>query len=247
MKKKFLHIILGMTTVLISSSLYAAETNSVTISYNTKAYVSPEAEAEVSLNVFEGETFNLIEESDHFYGIEVDDELVYIYKDDAMVEEEEEVVEEIVEEVKEEAKEEVTPVQEKEEVKQAPVVQKVDKGQQVVDYAKQFIGTPYVSGGNSLKSGVDCSGFTQQVYLNFGVKLQRSSRSQYASNGYSVKKSELQPGDLVFYGYSNVSHVAIYVGNNKVIHSPVPGKSVCIAPLWQRGDANIIGCKRIFN
>ena len=246
MKKKFLHIILGMTTVLISSSLYAAETNSVTISYNTKAYVSPEAEAEVSLNVFEGETFNLIEENDQYYGIEVDDELVYIYKEDATVEKEEEVAEDTVEEI-EEVKEEVVPEQKKEEVKKAPVVQKVDKGQQVVDYAKQFIGTPYVSGGNSLKSGVDCSGFTQQVYLNFGVKLQRSSRSQYASNGYSVKKSELQPGDLVFYGYSNVSHVAIYVGNDKVIHAPVPGKSVCIAPLWQRGDANIIGCKRIFN
>ena len=120
-------------------------------------------------------------------------------------------------------------------------------GKKVVDYAKQFIGTPYVSGGNNLYTGVDCSGFTKQVYKNFGVNLERSSRSQYASNGYEVSREQLKEGDLVFYGYSNVCHVAIYVGNDQVIHAPVPGKSVCIVPVWQRGDAPIVGYKRIFN
>ena len=107
-------------------------------------------------------------------------------------------------------------------------------------------GTPYRSGGTSLTKGVDCSGFTQQVFLNFGVKLQRSSRDQYASNGKKVAKAELQAGDLVFYGYNGrVNHVAIYIGNSQIIHSPVPGKTVSIAPLWQRGDAPIIGYKRV--
>ena len=124
---------------------------------------------------------------------------------------------------------------------------KVSRGEKVAEYAKQFIGTPYVSGGNDLNRGVDCSGFTQQVYKNFGVNLERRSSSQYASNGYAVSKSELKPGDLVFYGYSSVCHVAIYVGDNQIIHAPVPGQSVCIAPLWQNGDAPLIGYKRIFN
>lgn len=126
------------------------------------------------------------------------------------------------------------------------VVEKVDKGQQVVDFALKYIGTPYVSGGNSLKSGVDCSGFVQQVYKEFDVNLERSSRSQYTSNGTSVKKADLKPGDLVFYGYSSVNHVGIYIGDGKIVHAPVPGKTVCVAPLWQRGDADIIGYKRIF-
>lgn len=78
------------------------------------------------------------------------------------------------------------------------------------------------------------------------MKLQRSSRSQYASNGKKVTKDQLQPGDLVFYGYNgSVNHVAIYIGNGQIIHAPVPGKSVCIEPLWQRGCAPIIGYKRV--
>ncbi|MBE6024751.1 MAG: NlpC/P60 family protein [Cellulosilyticum sp.] len=136
-------------------------------------------------------------------------------------------------------------------VEEIPIIEpeevKVSTGESVVDYAKQFIGTPYVSGGNDLNSGVDCSGFTQQVYKHFDIQLERRSSSQYANNGYAVSKSELKPGDLVFYGYGSVCHVAIYIGDNEVIHAPVPGKSVCIVPLWQNGDAPLIGYKRIFN
>lgn len=121
----------------------------------------------------------------------------------------------------------------------------LDQGKQVAEYAKKYVGTPYVSGGNSLTKGVDCSGFVQQVYKHFNINLERCSRHQYASNGTSVTKSELQPGDLVFYGYGSVNHVAIYIGNSQIIHAPTPGKRVCIAPLWQRGDARIIGYKRI--
>lgn len=132
-------------------------------------------------------------------------------------------------------------------VQEESVEPTVSTGEKVVEYAKQFIGTPYVSGGNDLNSGVDCSGFTQQVYKNFGVTLQRRSGDQYDCNGYAVSKEDLKAGDLVFYGYSSVCHVAIYIGDDQVIHAPVPGKSVCIVPLWQRGDAPIIGYKRIFN
>lgn len=92
-------------------------------------------------------------------------------------------------------------------------------GTAVVDYAKKYLGLRYVSGGNSLTTGTDCSGFTKLIYKEFGVSLSRTVKTQ-VKNGSYVKKSDLQKGDLVFYGYGNgvVRHVAIYMGNGKVIH-----------------------------
>lgn len=102
------------------------------------------------------------------------------------------------------------------------------KGQAVVDYAKQFLGTPYVYGGSS-PSGFDCSGFTSYVYRQFGVTLNRVTTGQM-QNGIWVAKNELQPGDIVgFYsqpGGSYVGHVGIYVGNGMMIHSPHSGDVV---------------------
>ncbi|MCD8011359.1 MAG: NlpC/P60 family protein [Lachnospiraceae bacterium] len=86
---------------------------------------------------------------------------------------------------------------------------------QIVDYALSFVGNlRYVYGGNSLSSGVDCSGFVQQIYKHFGYSLPRTSDSQ-GSSGKSVSSSEMQPGDLVYYG----GHIAIYIGNGQVVHA----------------------------
>ena len=89
----------------------------------------------------------------------------------------------------------------------------------IVNYALQFVGNRYVWGGTSLTKGVDCSGFTMQIYKKFGVKLPHYSGSQ-PSYGKKIKKSQLQPGDLIFYGENGkINHVAMYIGNGQVVHA----------------------------
>lgn len=117
-------------------------------------------------------------------------------------------------------------------------------GDEVVNYAKQFLGNPYVYGGTSLTRGTDCSGFTQQIYKHFGITIERTSRSQYAANGYAVKKADLLPGDLVFYGHNGyIDHVAIYAGNGQIIHANSPRTGICMGRL-EYGKP-IIGIKRV--
>lgn len=89
--------------------------------------------------------------------------------------------------------------------------------QQIVNYAMRFKGNPYVWGGTSLTRGADCSGFTQSVLKNFGISIPRTSRAQ-ANGGRRVSISNMQPGDLIFYRKNGVvNHVAMYIGNGKVI------------------------------
>lgn len=92
-------------------------------------------------------------------------------------------------------------------------------GSAIVSYAKKYLGLRYVSGGYSLETGTDCSGFTKLIYKEFGINLSRAVKSQVNYGSY-IKKSDLQKGDLVFYGYGDgkVRHVAIYIGNGQVIH-----------------------------
>ena len=89
---------------------------------------------------------------------------------------------------------------------------------EICEFARQFVGNPYRWGGTSLTNGADCSGFTLSVYANYGVSLPHSSKAQ-ANCGTRIDLSELQPGDLVFYGGSNIHHVAMYIGNGQVVHA----------------------------
>ena len=99
------------------------------------------------------------------------------------------------------------------------------RGNEVVELAEEFLGTPYRSGGTST-NGVDCSGLTYAVYKEVGVKLPRSSDDQ-ARVGEPVSRDELAPGDLVFFGSGrNVSHVGIYAGDGEFIHASTSAHSV---------------------
>lgn len=90
--------------------------------------------------------------------------------------------------------------------------------QAVVDFALQFEGNPYVYGGTSLTNGADCSGFVMSVFANFGYSLPRVAAAQCDA---STKKdiSQIEPGDLVFYGNGYVDHVALYIGDGKIVHA----------------------------
>lgn len=98
----------------------------------------------------------------------------------------------------------------------------------LIEYAKQFLGNPYVYGGTSLTNGTDCSGFTMRIYEHFGYSLSRTSREQ-AYNGTRVSISEIQPGDLLFYSHGGtIGHVAIYIGNGQIIHASTERTGIII-------------------
>ncbi len=91
--------------------------------------------------------------------------------------------------------------------------------QEIASYALQFVGNPYVWGGESLTNGCDCSGFVMKIYEKYGVKLPHFAASQ-ANYGRKVSLDALEPGDLVFYWHGNmIGHVAMYIGNGNIVHA----------------------------
>ncbi len=105
------------------------------------------------------------------------------------------------------------------------------KRQKVVSFAKKFVGNKYRWGGTSLTHGTDCSGFTQSVYKHFGYRLPRTSSSQRHA-GTGVRLSQRKVGDLICYS----GHVAIYIGNNKIVHAsnskPYPRGGIKISSMY---------------
>ena len=101
---------------------------------------------------------------------------------------------------------------------------------EVISYALQFVGNPYRYGGTSLTKGADCSGFTYAVYKKFGYNLLHYAYQQMVDTK-SVKMKKIQPGDLIFYGSSkkSCSHVALYIGNGKVVHASTETTGIVIS------------------
>jgi len=115
-----------------------------------------------------------------------------------------------------------------------PAVQGSTVGSEVAKYALQFVGNPYKYGGTSLTNGADCSGFVQSVYACFGYSLERSSKAQSQSAGYTEvtpREGYLLPGDLIFYANNSgvVHHVAIYIGDGKIVHAANSTKGIIIS------------------
>ena len=109
----------------------------------------------------------------------------------------------------------------------------------IADYAMQFLGNRYVWGGTSLTNGTDCSGFVMRIYEHFGYYLPRTSRAQAAATK-SVSSSDVQVGDLFFYGSgSTVNHVALYIGGGQIIHASNSRDGIKISSAYYRQPLKI--------
>ena len=114
------------------------------------------------------------------------------------------------------------------------------KRQEVVNYALQFVGNPYVYGGTSLTNGTDCSGFTMSVYAHFGYGLPRTAAAQMQGLS-SVDLSAIQPGDLLFYRGKDgsIGHVTMYIGGGQVVHASSPKTGIKISSVNYRTPAGV--------
>lgn len=119
-------------------------------------------------------------------------------------------------------------------------------GARIIAEAEKYIGVRYVYGGTS-PSGFDCSGLVQYTLKNVGISVNRSSRDQY-KNGVAVARGDLQAGDLVFFSKGgSITHVGIYAGNDKVIHSPSAGHTVCYTTLSHMCSySTYVGARRVY-
>ena len=170
----------------------------------------PSTEAEVVTQVAQGETLDIAEILDNgWVKIYLDDEELYVSSDYIEV---------------------------KSDLSTAITMTELMYGEGVSDvrvdlcqYAKQFLGNPYVWGGTSLTKGADCSGFVLSVFAKYGVTLPHYSGAQ-ANCGTQITKDELQPGDLIFYAKGGtINHVAIYIGGGQVIHASSPKTGIKIS------------------
>ena len=166
-------------------------------------------DAEVIMTVANGEKLDVLEEDGEWVKVDLDGQEVYVFGEYVEV---------------------------SEDLDTALTITEVLYGEGVSDvrielceYAKQFVGNPYVWGGTSLTKGADCSGFVLSVFAKFGVELPHYSVSQ-SQEGTKVAIEDVLPGDLIFYSNGKqINHVAIYIGNGQVVHASSPKTGIKIS------------------
>lgn len=189
-----------------------------------KVRTEPNTECDILDIVGSGQRFDVLEELDEWVKIDLDGEEGYLFK-------------------------EYVDVGAK--LDEALTITEVRYGEGVSDvrialceFAKQYIGNPYVWGGTSLTRGADCSGFVLSVFGHYGIGLSHSSRAQ-ANSGTAVDFSDLKPGDLVFYANgSRINHVAIYIGGGQVVHASNPRVGITVSSMYYRTP---VRARRIIN
>lgn len=185
-----------------------------------KVREQPNTECEVITMVPRGEELDVVAVEDGWVKVMIDDEENYVSADYVRVEEK---------------------------LGSAITMTELMYGQGVSDirvdlcqFAKQYVGNPYVWGGTSLTKGADCSGYVQSVFKNFGISLPRNSRAQ-AVAGTKISMSQAQPGDLIFYAKGgHINHVAIYIGGGQVVHASSPKTGIKISSYNYRTPAKVV-------
>ena len=128
--------------------------------------------------------------------------------------------------------------QERLEAEAAAEEARLEMRQGIVDFALQFVGNPYVYGGTSLTNGADCSGFVMSVFAEFGYELPCVAAAQCSA---SEKKSvaDIEAGDLVFYGEGCIDHVALYIGDGKIVHASTAATGIKVSDYDYRAPAAV--------
>lgn len=216
------------------------ETTENKVGYVNVESVNLRKDKDTSSEVLDGITKNtevtILSEEDGWYKVKVKDLTGYVskkYISDKKVEEVTSRAADTARQIEESKQKVETETETEVEETTKQVASTGSRGTDVVSFAKQYLGSKYVSGGSSPSTGFDCSGFTSYVYSNFGVSLSRTSTAQ-ANNGTSVSESNLEPGDLLIFKNSSntsVGHVGIYIGNGQFIHAANKSKGVITSSL----------------
>lgn len=182
----------------------------------------PSVDSSVVSLVGEGEDLTVEKIVDDWYKVEVDDEKGYISGDFVDI------------------SQKLPTASSIKELNQSSADTASSTGMSLVQYALQFVGNRYVWGGTSLTNGVDCSGFTMQVYAHYGISLPHHAASQ-PGYGTRVSASEAKPGDLFFYSNGGgINHVAIYIGNGQVVHASNPRTGIKISNAYYRTPVCVV-------
>lgn len=220
MSKKIAAALAGVCILCMGSPVYAAEF--------TSSQVMTETEAD---NVFSDGTTDGRMNSFVSNLVEMTEERAQEYKDEIAA-----AKEVIIERQEQERAEEEK--RKAEEAKRKAEEERQAKRQEVVDFALQFEGNPYVYGGTSLTNGADCSGFVMSVFKEFGYELPRVAAAQMEASTLKDVK-DIEPGDLVFYGDYGIDHVALYIGDGKIIHASTSATGIKISDYDYRQPAAV--------